>query len=452
MTGIITDNLKRLLLDQLITDVASPTSSYYVGIGNSIDWDSSDTPPDPINSVREERNLRLRLQSIKSSEDVSYVIPRNNWTAGTIYSGWDDNVSGQPATPYFIITEDNAVYMCLKQGRDSTGAAVASTITPTGASTSSFVTADGYTWKFLYTLSAGNASKFLSANYVPVSYIESIDSASPAAIIEQYNIQQAAVPGQIGSIRVVSGGTGYVSAPTVTIIGDGDSCTATAVVSGGAVVDIKIDSDGAGNVKHGSGYTKATAVFGSGTATARVTLGPLNGFGANCIHDLRAKAVMFNTKPSGDESGTFITDNDFRQVALIKNPKITATDSDYTGASNYVLNTLTFASVGTAFSIDKTILGATSGAKAYVDTYNNTSKVMYYHQTEDTGFKSFTNGETINETNGSGVGTLDSAAVPGVGAGGYIDWTSGDILYIENRAAIARAVDQTEDIKIVIQL
>lgn len=447
MTGIITDSLKRVLLDNLITEVATAGASYYIGIGNSQDWDSSDTAPTPVNTLREERNLRLQLQSIKSAEDVSYVVPRNNWTAGTIYTGWDDNVSSHPATPYFVITDDNSVYMCLKQGRDATGAAVASTVKPTGALTRSFVTADGYTWKFLYTLTAGDANKYLSANFMPVKFITSTDSSSPAADVEQKGIQDAAIPGQIGSIRIISGGSGYSSAPTVTVIGDGDSCTATAIISGGAVVDIKLDSDGSGVIKHGSGYTAATISFNTGTATARAALAPVGGFGANPINDLRAKAVMFNTKPSGNESNTFITDNDFRQIALIKNPKVPVTDSDFTSASGFAAKSLTFTlPVGTVFTADNTIQGASSGAQAYVDTYNNTTGVLRYHQTEATGFIAFTAGETVNEVDGSGTGTLDSAQTAD------IDLNSGEILYIENRAAISRAVDQTEDIKIVIQL
>jgi hypothetical protein len=274
MTGIITDSLKRILLDNLITEVATGAASYYIGIGNSIDWDSSDTAPDPTNTLREERNLRLRLQSIKSGEDVSYVVPRNNWVSGTVYSGWDDNVSSHPTNPYFIITDDNGVYICLKQGRDATGAAVASTIKPTGSSVNSFFTADGYIWKFLYTLSAANANKFLSANYVPVSYITSTDSSSPAAIVEQKGIQDAAVAGQIGNIRVVNGGSGYASAPTVTVVGDGDSCQATAIISGGSIVDIRLDSNGSGVPLHGNGYSKATITFNTGTATARAALAP----------------------------------------------------------------------------------------------------------------------------------------------------------------------------------
>ena len=448
MTGIITESLKRVLLDNLIDEVATDSASYYIGIGNSQDWDSSDTAPTPENTLREERNLRLQLQSIKSAEDVSYVVPRNNWTAGTIYSGWDDNVSSYPTIPYFVITDNNSVYMCLKQGRDATGQPVASTIEPTGALTTSFVTSDGYTWKFLYTLTAGDANKYLSANYMPVKFITSTDSSSPASDIEQKSIQDAAVSGQIGSIRIIDGGTGYTSAPTITVAGDGDSCTATAIVYGGAVVDIKLDSDGSGVIKHGSGYTAATISFSSGTATARASLPPHGGFGGNPIKDLKAKAVMFNTKPSGTENDTFITDNDFRQVALIKNPKVPTTDSDFTSASGFALKSLKFTlPVGTAFSVDKTIEGASSGAKAYVDTYNTTTGILHYHQNEATGFTTFTGGETVNETDGSGTGTLDSDSTFGLGD---INFNSGDILYIENRAAISRATDQTEDIKIII--
>ena len=376
MAGILTDTLKRLLLDKLVADVQDAAQYYYIGIGNSIDWDSSDTAPTPLNTQREERNLRLQLQSIKSGEDVSFVIPRNNWTAGAIYSGWDDNTATHPTTPYFVITDDNAVYMCIKQGRDATGSAVASTTKPAGASVKSFLAADGYTWKFLYTLTAGDANKFLSANYIPVKLIGTTDSASPAADVEQKGIQNAAVAGQIGSIRIVNGGTGYTSAPTVTVVGDGDSCTATAVISGGAVVDIKLDSDGSGDVKHGSGYSKATITFNSGAATARVALAPKGGFGFDPRQDTRAKAVMFNTKPNGAEGGKFITDNDFRQIALIKNPLIPSTDSDFTQSAGWGLSTLSLASVATAFSADKTILGGSSGALYHLQQAKHLQKLM----------------------------------------------------------------------------
>ena len=81
--------------------------------------------------------------------------------------------------------------------------------------------------------------------------------------------------------------------------------------------------------------------------------------------------------------------------------------------------------------------------------------MIKYHQDETTGFIPFQEGETIDETNGNGSGTLmpggadaDSSAFTESG----IDITSGDVLYIDNRASITRDTEQTEDLKVVVQL
>lgn len=455
MAAIITDLLKKTLMQHIVDDVADSAGRYYIGIGRSQDWDSSDTAPTPINSQREARNLRLNLQSIKSAESVSFVAPRYNWASGTIYSGWDDDVAGYPTNAYYVITDNNSVYICLKQGKDNTGATVTSTVQPTGSSTTSFKTADGYVWKFLYTLSAADASKYLSANYIPVKLQGLTDSNSPANDIEQLAIQNAAIPGQIGNIKITSGGTGYSSAPTVSIVGDGDSAQAFAVVSGGAVIDIRLDSNGSGTIYHGSGYTRANVVLTGGgystVATARATLSPKLGFGGDPRDDLKSTAIMFNTKPAGGESGKFLTDNDFRQIALFKNPQKSTIDSDYTQATGLSLRSLKLTlPVSAAFSADNTIQGASSGAKAIVDSFD--SDTIYYHQTETTGFASFTSSESISETDGAGSGTLDSSGTWGNGDVNLINYTKGDLLYIENRAAITRSAEQTEDIKVIIRL
>jgi len=55
----------------------------------------------------------------------------------------------------------------------------------------------------------------------------------------------------------------------------------------------------------------------------------------------------------------------------------------------------------------------------------------------------------LTEIDGNGAGTLDSSST---WATPNININTGEVLYVENRAAITRAADQTEDIKIVIQL
>ena len=106
---------------------------------------------------------------------------------------------------------------------------------------------------------------------------------------------------------------------------------------------------------------------------------------------------------------------------------------------------MTLSSVSTAFSPDKTILGGTSGAQAYVDRFD--SDKVYYHQTEETGFIPFQAAESVTETDGAGSGVIGTPLTLG-----DINKFKGEVFYIDNRAAIERSSAQTEDLKIIIQL
>ena len=111
-----------------------------------------------------------------------------------------------------------------------------------------------------------------------------------------------------------------------------------------------------------------------------------------------------------------------------------------------------FSAITSDFSPDKTISGV-SGAKAYV--VKTDSDEVWYIQDSDTGFQPFRESEVISEIDGSGAGTLDDSSVDGDSfayINGDVDTSTGEIMYIDNRAAIQRSADQTEDIKIIIQL
>ena len=456
MVAIITDKLKRQVLDNIFANVVDSNNTYYIGIGRSEAWNNTDTPPTPNNSVKDIRDFQLSMQAVKNAESVEYVIPRYNWSSGTIYSGFDDAVVGYPSNAYYVFTDENAVYMCIQQGRDVNGNAVPSTIQPTGTVTFPKVFADGYVWKYMYTISALTATKFVSANFIPAQFVTSVDSASPALQIEQKAVQDAAVPGQIVGVAIEDGGSGYTSAPAISFTGNGTRTpNATATVSNGAVVKIEMDDSGQSK-SFGAGFDFASVVFtgGGGTgAKARPILSPPGGLGADPRNDFRSTALMFNSQIDGAEGSEFITSNDFRQVAIIKNPKVPGTDSDFTAQVGSAMRKLKFASVANTFSEDNQLLGSQSGAKALVDAQD--SSVVLFHQTEETGFTNFIEGETVTETNGVGEGILDAAGVdPDSDAftNLKVNRLSGDILYLDNRAAIERSIEQTEDIKVIIQL
>jgi hypothetical protein len=449
MPAIVTDALRTLLARQFFDQFANQTARYYIGIGRSEIWDSSDAVPTPQNTPGEVAAARAQMQSVKKVQATSLVVPRNNWSNGTLYSQYDNTVSGYPTEPYYVMNDNNNVYICLETGRNNAGVAVASTVEPTGSNNDSFRLSDGYVWKFLFTVSASRANSFMSSNFLPVKKQDPTDSSSTGIQLKQEEIQDTALVGAVTSVIITNVGSGYTSNPNVQIIGAGGLGTGEAArtridSATGTLAYIKMVDSGT-TQKLGSGYTRAEVVISGGGgngAKARAVLGPDSGVGADARVDLKSAAIMFHSRIEGTDSN-FIIDQDFRQVTLIKDIK----DNNgviFTGTTGNTLSKMTLASTVQAFTKDKIIRGQITLAEAYID--NIDSNEIYYHQTSETGFTAFQDGEVINETNGVGQGIVDSAVIPP-----EVDPNTGDILYIDNRAAVARSNVQAEDVKVIIQ-
>ena len=421
----------------------------YIGFAKSEVWNDSDTAPTPLNNLNEERKFRNGLQSVKKVAGVSTVVPRVNWISGTTYVGWDDQTVGYGSSSFYVLTENFGVYICLRGGKNNLGAAVPSTVQPTGSNNDPFETADGYVWKFLYTITENEARKFMTASFMPTRIIPSIDSNSSGAHIRQFEIQNEADKRQITQIIVTNGGSGYTSPPTVLITGDGDSSfTALSTIdsNSGTVTKIEFGNDST-TLDYAQGYTNATIRLSGGGgsgATARAVISPPDGWGKNAKFDLKTSALCVHCRVEGSDSD-FITGQDFRQVAILKGVQKTANDSAFTGLTGSCLKHLTLSSITQVFSSDKLIVGTTTGAKALVDKID--SNKVFYHQNDETGFVPFLNGEQLTESNGSGVGVIDSALISPL-----INTASARLHYLNNRTPVDRTSSQNEDIKIILQI
>jgi len=452
MSAIITDPFKKQFMQNIFDEVTNLTGRYYIGIGKNDQWNATETVPAPIDTPRTIREAQNALQSVKAVAGTSFVIPRRNWSSGSVYDAFDDNVAAIPTNSYYVLTEDNQVYICLQQSKNANGAANVSTVKPTGTTNNAFTNSDGYTWKFLYALSAANASAFLSANFVPIQVIDSAGTASNAIETQQLGVQDSAVAGRILNIAVTNGGTGYTSAPTITLTGNtravGDSAQATATVAGGSVVKIEMLNESSGSGKNYDNATVTITGGGGSGAIARAIIGPPNGIGKDPRDELKATSLMFNAKPSGTEGGDFLagTNVDFRQVMLIKNPKDSANGTTLTAttgkALRFLKTDLTFAG---NLAVDELIFNNTvPPAKAYVNQVSDSD--VFFHQTDSTGYTPFGIGDTLTDEQGN-TGTINVA--PAIED---LLNLSGDVLYIENRAPVIRDASQTEDIKVVVTL
>ena len=151
---------------------------------------------------------------------------------------------------------------------------------------------------------------------------------------------------------------------------------------------------------------------------------------------------MFTIKPNGVEGDTFIVENTFRQMGLLKDLNNSADDTPFMGTGLKVLPYVRL-TAASGFTSGNQIQGTDSNAVGYINESVNNN--VYFHQNESTGFKSFTIGEQVTEIGGSASGVVSL-----VYADNGIDRFSGEVLYIENRHRIQRDAQQQEDIKLVI--
>ena len=443
MSSVLTNELKRGLLNNILASTEGADSDiYYIAIGRSEPWNDSDITVPAEDHTFGEKEFRLSMQSLKNATDVSFVVPRTNWTSGTLYDSFDDKSEGHPSPSFYVLTDENNVYMVVKRSVNNDGSFNVSTVKPTGQATTNFTTGDGYTWKFLYTIPTDRSVKFVSSNYMPVRLVDSDDAVANATDAIQKAVQDAAVHGEVLNIQIEEGGSGYATPPTVEFDGNGTGATGTAYITSGSVTKITVDTPG-----QNYDYCAVNLISGSGSgASARPVLGQTGGIGIDPVRDLKSKAIMFNVKPDGTETDKFIVGNDFRQIGVLKNPLNPAGDR-YTELTALCLNKIVLTTPGDAatFSVDQTFTGTTSTNSGYIDYID--SDTIYFHQNYDTGFGAFDSdvGSTITAPGASGtIATLIDSA--------DIDVLSGELQYMGNRSPVTRSANQSEDIKVIIQI
>lgn len=203
------------------TDTVKKSTILYTVIGKNSSFVSEPTPDD-IKETNDYINVTVYDDAIGAKKietsHVSHVTLRHNWETGTVYSMYRNTDSNLFERNFYVVTDDLNVYKCLDNNSGT-----ASTIEPRGYDLSPFTTSDGYTWKYMYSISTGDADKFLTTAYIPVKTIKTSDGSVESA--RQVEVQNAAVNGAIQIIEGVNTGRNYlqiangavVSATTTTV-------------------------------------------------------------------------------------------------------------------------------------------------------------------------------------------------------------------------------------------
>lgn len=521
-------------------DIVSGYNLYSFALGKTTAWDDEENPDAPFEVETQLRAFKrdILLSRAVTSADVCHLVRRIDWTSGQFYDPYDDAYSAASPSPsgattladarFYVITDDLNVYKCIDNTNESS--TEPSTVKPTATSTGYISEGDGYVWKFMFQVSSSDETRFLDAEHIPVRKLTTTPYGD--------------VNGELDSILVTNGGSGYTSIPTVVINGDGKDAVATATVVGGVVTDdiavtnpgsgytfafitfagggdgsgatasvslgdtdpnpslqtavevaagntagsisrivltsggsgyvsgdvtVSIEGDGTGAVVSpivtagtgvitrfeitsvGSGYTYANLVlsssgnFGSG-ASARVVLSPIDGHGGNPVNELYSTTVGIVTSLDDNTNTDLFLGNDFRQVGLFKNFRSYADPTQIwsanTGTPLFIINV----DSDSNYAVDDVITTDTGGKFIVVqitDGINGDAGTFNVHL--QSIIPLLENSSVLtNTTQAIASLSINRRELPEILS------SSGELIYIDNRAAISRSVDQVETIKALV--
>ena len=201
MSYLLSDGFHNALVETGLGNFISRRSNYYYFIGNVLEWDDPQFPESPESTRSYEDFTRKGIFAVKkiNLRDVSLVVPRRDWTSGTVYDQWDGDYSTNypsdsgatdvTGATFYVLTSTFNVYKCIFNNNGAE-----STEEPSGQDITMITTSDGYVWKYMYTIPLSSQNRFLTADFMPVQ----------RAVTQAYYSR-----GEVSSVTIDNPGSGY---------------------------------------------------------------------------------------------------------------------------------------------------------------------------------------------------------------------------------------------------
>jgi hypothetical protein len=423
---------------------AAAQSTSYFTIGKVDQWPDDVNPPLPTQDQATLKKTFKNMFAAKllTSSNMSPVVPRIDWTSGTVYTPYTDydnmftvDTNGILTKPFYVRNRYDQIFKCL--GNNNGGNSTVEPVLQAGTtdSTQTLYLADGYKWIYVATIDKGLKKLFFDNNWIPLA----VGGVTP-------NPLTPAGLGSINAINVINSGNGYsngVSTTTVTINGDGQGATAYANVTNGQVADVIVTATG-NNYTYSTVTIAPQAGYAGSGATANAVISPIGGHAYDPVSELGCNHIMLSVEIDGSEGGNVPTDVNFRQVGVVINPVLT--DGNIPTASVY--NMADVASV--SFGLGTFISGETVYQGSTLSTATYTATTCSF----DSG------NNVISLINTTGTPTL-GAALYGANSGAsrvLLQYTptsfsvgSGYVMYYENREPVQRSPNGNEQLRLVLR-
>ncbi len=440
MPAIITNAFRTYNADNFISSFS--TNKMYLMIGKADSWSGvsagqytegspSDTAiPTPIDTTVApfiHHNDMIAAKLINTS-DVSHVVKRTDWTSGTVYTEYNHLQDDQIDQTFFVMTDQYNIYKCI-----SNYGGIASTVKPTGQSAAIIETSDNYRWKFMYEVQQADVLKYVTTDWIPIKYLTSNDGTA------QWTVQQAAVDGALEHIDVTAGGTGYTNTHTGTAQA-GAATTITLAATASVTDDVYNSMTVYISSGTGSGQIKVITDYVGSTKVATVSAWTTQP-DTTSVYEIMPAVSITTTEGTGAAARCSSVVG-----GIIKKIAMTAVGTGYRSG------TATLTGGGGTGCILEPRIGPKNGHGKNPKTELGGAYVMMNVRLVGTEGGDFVVGDDFRKVvlianpNVSG-----SAATASTYSGAEMDDDSGEQIYIEYRAPINRASDQTEDVKLVVE-
>jgi hypothetical protein len=419
-----------------------PLATIYCFLGQVDPWVDDANPPVPTQTQKNLKQIFKNMFVIKkiNTNNISPVIRRVDWTANRVYDYYRDDVemfgldlNNNLVKTFYVKNRYDQIFKCLWNNND-----LPSTLEPyfepgTYGSNGIYEGADGYKWKFMYTIDSGSKINFLDTTWIPVPLGASSFTGTTNTI----------GAGDVEVINIINGGSGYDpanAAISVVVTGDGIDAKATAIVSGGKVTDIAVTNPG-------SGYTYAdvtiTSTLGSG-AVASAPISPPGGHGYDPVPELGCTNVMFTCEFDGSEGGYIPTDITYHQLGMLVNPAALDNPLGIAGYPIYDLSTNVNVAPGFGvFNLDEIVYQGDIANPTFTATILDFDPASNVVKLINISGSAITNAPIFGKSSKTARTLLIYNEPNFVPFSGYIS-------YIENRSGIQRSADGIEQFKFVL--
>ena len=457
------------------------------------------------------QDVRRMVRKVNWTSSVKYDMYRHDYSVSNLSS--ITGATNLYDANYYVVNTNFQVYICLQNGTDpehptgqpSLDEPTFTDLEPRAAGSSG----DGYIWKYLFTIPPNDIIKFDSLDFIPVpsNWGNDADSASIKnnAISGEIKIvtitnrgNQYSPAGTYKNIPILGDGTG--GRVSISVGADG-KVSSVDVTNGGSRYTrgtIQFYPSGPALEVGGTNLTSiglnAVGSASTSIATFDVIIPPSGGHGYDVYKELGAyRVLVYSRYENTGANPDFIVGNYFARVGIVKNPTTFGSKTELLSsnqASALGALKLTNPNLG-SYDADTVItqtIGIGSTAVAKVASYDATTGVLKYYQPVGLAVTAFnykllnfkrnselatggaltifsaTSGSNleiqttygtssnpgVTTTVGNRIINLDQNYIEGI-ANPEVEKYSGEIIYIDNRAAIPRSFTQKEDIKIVLE-